>query len=545
MTDASPKAPAPTPAPAASPAVSPWAPLRHGAYAALWGATILSNVGTWMNDVGSGWLMTTLAPTPAMVSLVQASTTLPVFLFALLAGALADRVDRRRLLLVVTLFMSTVAGLLSLTVATGTITPPLLLAFTFLLGCGAAFSAPSWQAIVPGLVPKPELPAAIALNSMGINVSRAIGPALAGLLIVAVGLWSPFALNAASFVGIILALLFWKPPRPRSSVLPPEPLGRAIPTGLRYVLRSAPLRATLLRAGGFFLFASAYWAMLPLIARQVLAGGPGLYGILLGSVGVGAVGGALLLPPVRRRLGPDRTVALGTAGTAATLILFALLPLPAVAAGASLLAGASWIAVLSSLNLSAQTALPDWVRARGLSVFLTVFFGTMAAGSLAWGQVASNLGIPYALLIAAAGALLAVPLTWRWKLGQGEGLDLAPSLHWPAPLVSAEPSHDRGPVLVTVEYQVEPADAAGFLKALHRLAQQRYREGAVDWDVFEDAGAPGRWLETFRLPSWLDHLHQHERVTRADQQLQQAVAAFHRGAAPPRVRHLLAPARDS
>lgn len=521
--------------------VSPWAPFRHGAFAALWAATVLSNVGTWMNDVGAGWLMTTLAPSPAMVSLVQAATTLPIFLFALVAGALADRVDRRRLLLVVTLAMAVVAGLLALSVAIGEISPPLLLVFTFLLGTGAAFAAPSWQAIVPSLVPRPELPAAIALNSMGINVSRAIGPALAGLLIVAAGLWSPFALNAVSFGGILLALLFWRQPPAKPRSLPPEPLGRSIPTGLRYALRSEAMRATLIRAAGFFLFASAYWAMLPLIARQVLAGGPGLYGLLLGCVGAGAVGGALLLPRARRRFGPDRTVAFGTAGTAATLMLFALLPIPAAAAAASLLAGASWIAVLSSLNLSAQTALPDWVRARGLAVFLTVFFGTMAAGSLLWGQVATHLGIPAALSIAAAGALAAIPLTWRFKLGQGEALDLTPSLHWPAPVVSVEPAHDRGPVLVEVEYEIAAEDVHGFLQALYRLSDQRYRDGAVEWGVFEDAETPGRYLETFRLPSWLEHLHQHGRVTRADQLLQEAVAAFHRGATKPRVRHLLAP----
>ena len=423
------------PAPAPSPASGPWAPFAHRAFAVLWTATVISNVGTWMNDVGAGWLMTELSPSPLVVAAVQAATTLPVFLFALPAGAVADIVDRRRLLLVVNVMLGAAAAGLAALVAWGAMTPALLLLFTFLLGSGAAFLAPAWQAIVPRLVPREELPSAIALNSMGINVSRAIGPALAGALIVAAGLWAPFTVNALSFAAIIAALLWWTPPEAPPRRLPPEHVAGAIWAGLRHAAANGPLRATLLRAGAFFLFASAYWATLPLIARTVLGGGPTLYGILLGAVGAGAVGGALVLPAIRTSLGTDRTVAAGTLGTALVLALFAVVPSPVVAGAASALAGASWIAVLSSLHVSAQTALPDWVRARGLSVFLTVFFGAMSAGSLLWGQVASTMGIPAALLIAAAGAVVTIPLTWRAKLGQGAGLDLAPSLHWPAPPV--------------------------------------------------------------------------------------------------------------
>lgn len=397
-----------------------WAPFAHLPFAVLWIATVVSNVGTWMNDVGSGWLMTELSPSPLVVAAVQAATTLPVFLFALLAGAIADIVDRRKLLLIVNAMLGVTATALALIVAADIMTPALLLLFTFALGTGAAFLAPAWQAIVPKLVPRPELSSAIALNSMGINVSRAIGPALAGFLIVALGIWSPFAFNALSFVVILAALWWWTPPEEQKRKLPSEHISGAIRAGLRYAMNSTPLKSTLLRAAAFFAFASAYWAMLPLIARQVLDGGPTLYGILLASVGAGAVAGAVFLPRIRKALGADKTVAAGTAGTALVLSAFAIIPNPAVAAVASALAGLSWIAVLSSLHVSAQTALPDWVRARGLSIFLTVFFGAMSGGSLVWGQVASTWSIPTALLIAAGGCAPANPIDLARETGSGK-----------------------------------------------------------------------------------------------------------------------------
>ena len=526
-------------------APSAWAPFSHAAFTVLWTATVLSNVGTWMHDVGAGWLMTVLSPSPLVVAAVQAATTLPVFLFALIAGAVADIYDRRRLLILVNALMAVVAACLALLVSIERVTPGLLLVFTFLLGTGAAFMAPAWQAIVPRLVPREELSPAIALNSMGINVSRAIGPALAGFLIVALGLAAPFAVNAISFVGIIAALLWWRPPAAPARRLPPEQVGSAIRAGLRYAVNSGPLRATLLRAVGFFIFASAYWAMLPLIARDVLDGGPTLYGILLACVGAGAVGGALLLPTIKGRLGPDRTVAAGTIGTALVLILFAIVPSPVVAAIASALAGMSWIAVLSSMHVSAQTALPDWVRARGLSIFLTAFFGAMAAGSLIWGQVASLAGIPAALLIAAAGALLAIPLTWRAKLNQGEAMDLAPSMHWPAPVVTDQDATERGPVMIQVTYEVAQDQQDTFVGLMRDLARARRRGGAYNWTLMQDSAHPDHFVETWFEASWLNHLRHHERVTGTDRVLQDRIQALHRGEGPPLVAHFLAPIRPA
>ena len=403
---------------------SPWAPFGYPVFSVLWIATVISNIGTWMHEVGAGWLMTELSPSPVIVAAVQAATTLPIFLFALLAGTIADRVDKRKLLIVVNGCMAITAAVLTVLVWQERMTPGLLLIFTFLMGTGAAFSAPAWQAIVPKLVNTNDLSSAIALNSMGINVSRAIGPALAGFLIVAVGLTSPFALNALSFLGIIAALLWWRSTETVDSVQANESITGAMQTGLRYAWNSTAVRGTLIRAGAFFLYASAYWAMLPLIARQVLDGGATLYGLLLAAVGLGAVFGALMLPRLRERLDANVIVALGTVGTAAVLTLFALVPIQKVALLASLFAGMCWIAVLTCLHVSTQTALPDWVRARGLAIFLTVFFGAMALGSLIWGQVAAQFSIATSLLLAAGGALLLIPITWRAKIGPGEHMDI-------------------------------------------------------------------------------------------------------------------------
>jgi MFS family permease len=518
-------------------------PFRHRAFAVLWAATVLSNIGTWMHDVGAGWLMTLLAPSPVMVALVQTATALPVFLLAMPAGALADILDRRRILLTVQAAMGATALLFGLLVAAGLATAWLLLLFTFLLGAGAAFVAPTWQAIVPQLVPRDELQPAVALNSLGVNLSRAIGPALGGLLLASLGLAAPFLLNAASFLAVIGALLWWRPPPSPPASLPAERLLGAVRAGLRYARASGPLRATLTRAVAFFLFASAYWALLPLIVRTELGGGPGLLGLLMGAVGAGAVAGALLLPRLRTRLDADRLVAAGTVLLALVLCAFAAQPGAGLALLASGLAGAAWIAVLASLNVSAQLALPAWVRARGLAVFLTVFFGAMSLGSLLWGQLAGLFGIPAALLLAAAGALIVIPLTWPQKLHQGATLDLAPSAHWPAPILAQEVAGERGPVMVTVEYRIDPSQTAAFVAAMNEVAAERRRDGAYAWGLFEDAAEPGRWLESFLVESWLEHLRQHERVTKADADQQARARAFHRGNTPPAVAHWLAPER--
>lgn len=369
-----------------------------------------------MHDMAAGWVMTTLAPSPLLVSLVQAATTLPVFLFSLPAGALADIVDRRRMLIVLQTLMLALAAALSVLVFVNAITPALLLAFTFALGVCTAAMSPAWQAVVPRLVPQQDFPAAVALTGVSINLSRAIGPAIGGLLIAGLGLGWPFLCNAASFIAVIAALIWWRPPAQATTPPAREAFGNAIATGLRHVWESGPLRATMLRVIAFFTFASAYWALLPLIARHRLDGGSQLYGILVASIGVGAVSGAQFLPRLRARFGPDRVIVASSCATALALLAFALVDLSAIAILACLVAGAAWIAAISTFTVATQLLLPDWVRARGLAVYNTIFYGALTLGSVFWGQLSEGFGIEAALLAAAIGLLLGMTLARRIRL---------------------------------------------------------------------------------------------------------------------------------
>lgn len=511
---------------------------HYRAFTVLWSATLLSSLGGWMYSAATAWLMTTLDPSPVAVSLVQVATNLPTFLFALLAGALADIVDKRRLLIFVEAFVTVSSTAFAMLVWMHLITPGGLLFFTFLIETGAALTAPAWQSIVPQLVPRQDLPEAIAANSVGFNISRAVGPALGGILSAVLGIAAPFWVNAGSNLGSIAGLVWWRAPSGGQRPLPAERLISALGIGVRYARNSRHLRATLWRAIGFFLFASAYWALLPLVARDRIAGGPKLYGVLLGVIGASAIGSAFALPWLKRKLGPDHLVAVGAIFTAVALLLFGMARQPAGAIAASVLAGISWIAVLSSLSVSAQFALPQWVRGRGLAIYMTVFFGTSTLGSLIWGEVATVAGVPAALYVAAAGALLAIPVTWRWKLQTAAGLDLSPSLSWPAPIVTGKVEDDQGPVMITVEYRVSGNNRQALLAALEKLSHERRRDGAYAWGIFEDTADRSRILETFMVESWLEHLRQHERVTNADRMLQDHIHHLVQGT--PKVTHLIA-----
>ena len=515
------------------------AAFRHRAFAVIWTATVVSNVGGWMYNAASGWLMTSLNPDPLVVALVQTASTLPVFLFAIPAGALADIFDKRRFLIAVEVVYTAICAVYAVIVGLGLATPDNLLLFTFLIGAVGALTLPAWQSVLPQLVPKEDLTSAVAANSVGVNASRAIGPALAGAAIVGLGMVSPFWINAACNLGVLGALLWWRRPDSSGTALPPERLGGAIEAGFRYARHSPALRATLIRAAGFFLFSSTYWALLPLLARTQIASGPGLYGVLLGAIGAGAVCGAFIMPRLRAKLGPDLLAASGMFGTAVALGLYGLANNVPTALVASLLAGVSWIAVLATLAVSAQVSLPDWVRARGLALYTTVFFGCLTVGSAVWGKVAAVLGLPAAHLLAAAGVLAAIPVTWRWKLQAGTGVDLTPSTHWPTPLTTHPIDHDRGPVLVTVEYRIRPQDRQQFLQIVEELGYERRRDGAYRWGVFEDAADEGRIVESFFVTSWMEHLRQHERVTNADRLVQECVQRFHLEGAP-KVTHFIA-----
>ena len=517
---------------------SPWAPFRHRTYAVIWTATVVSNIGGWMYSAAAAWLMTTLDSDPLMVSLVQVATSLPLFLFALPAGALADIIDKRHFLVANGMAIFALSLVFATLVTLDRVTPLVLLAFMFLVSVGSALEAPSWQSIVPQLVPREDLPGAVAANSVGINISRAVGPALSGVITAAFGIAAPFWIDAVSNLATIGALKWWRPAPKPARRLPSERFASAIRTGIRYARNNPALRATLVRAVAFFLFASAYWALLPLVARTQIAGGAETYGLLLGAIGAGALGGAFVLPRLKAKLGADRMVVAGSAGTAGALVLFGVAHQTATALVASLLAGACWIATLSSLNVSAQLALPEWVRGRGLAIYVTVFFGALTLGSVVWGEIAALVGLPIAHIAAAAGALLGIPLTWRAKLQTGARLDLTPSMHWPTPVVAEDLEPEAGPVMVTVDYRVAAANREAFLAALDRLGHERRRDGAYAWDVFEDTAQPGRYVETFLIESWVEHLRQHERVTKSDRAIQEKVEALL--LASPSVTHLIA-----
>jgi MFS family permease len=518
-------------------------PFRHRAFTVIWIATVVSNIGGWMYNVASGWLMTSLDSNALIVSMVQVANALPMFLFAIPAGALADIVNQRRFLIAGESTITVVSAAFAALVWLHLITPASLLLFSFVVSVGSAMTAPAWQSVVVTLVPRPDLPSAVAANSVGINVSRAIGPALGGVIVGALGIAAPFWFDAFSNIGVIAALVWWRAPKRSSSPLPPEPFGRAILTGVRYARYNPYLRATLIRAIAFFVFGSAYWALLPLVARTQIGGGPGLYGVLLGAVGASAVGGAFLLRRLRKKLGADWLVAAASLGTALATGLFAIAHRPAIAVIASLVAGASWIAAVSSLNVSAQVALPEWVRGRGLAMYVTVMFGALTLGSAIWGQLAVVAGLPAALLLAAAGTAIGIPLTWRWKLQTGANVDFSPSLHWPDPVTTHAIEADRGPVLVTVEYRIDPKNRKAFLHALGHYSRERRRDGAYDWGIFEDPTDEGRFIETFLTDSWLEHLRLHRRVTKGDQISEQAVRQFQIGDGP-KTTHLISAQPD-
>lgn len=514
-----------------------FAPLRQSVFAVLWAATILGNTGSFMRDVASSWIVTDLSASPAAVAMIQAAGTLPIFLLAIPAGVLSDILDRRKFLIAIQLMLGSVSATLVVLSHFGLLTVNLLVGFTFIGGIGAALMAPTWQAIVPELVPKRDLKSAVALNSLGINVARSIGPALGGLMLAGFGAAVTYGADVLSYVFVIAALVWWKRAPQADDALSERFFG-AFRAGLRYTRSSRELHIVLLRAAIFFAFASAVWALLPLVARG-LNGGAGFYGVLLGAVGAGAIIGALVLPALRQRLDADGLLLRSAVVTSAVMSSLAL-PLPQwLALFAMLLLGAAWIVALTTFNGAAQAILPNWVRGRALAVYLMVFNGAMAGGSLGWGGVAGAVGIPTALLISAAGLFVAALILKRIALPAGEA-DLTPSRHWPEPLTSDSVENDRGPVLILIEYRIPLNDRPKFFDGLKKLSQARLRDGAYGWGITEDAADPEKIVEWFMVESWAEHLRQHHRVSNADADVQRDTMKYHVGPDGPVVRHFLA-----
>jgi MFS family permease len=399
-----------------------WTPLTIPIFRAVWLASVASNIGIWLGNVGTAWLMTELRPTPVMVTLVQAATSLPVFLFALPAGAIGDAVDRRRLLILLQLVSVALSLLLGVSTAFGLTTPGVILVASFLFGTTLAFGMPVFQAIVPDLVPRHELAPAVSLNSIGINVARVFGPALGGAVILASGVAAPFFINTIFYVVVVVVLLRWLPPLPSAQALESGRIVQAVLDGLRHTVGTAATRATLIRSGGYAFFASLYFSLLPLIARDQIAGGAGTYGLLLGCLGAGGIAAVVLLPRWRMCWSPDRIARVGSLASAAFLAALGGCRALWSSVPVLLLAGAAWVAVVATVNVAAQVALPAWVRARGLSIFMIVFNGMMALGSAFWGPVANAVGIPATLVSSGIGLLVFELCSRRWRIPGDESL---------------------------------------------------------------------------------------------------------------------------
>lgn len=387
------------------------------------------------------------------------------------------------------------------------------------------------------LIDKKDFKNAVGLNSLGINIARAVGPALGGLLLASMGAAFTYGVDVLSYVVVITALMWWKRPATQRDALS-ERFPGAFRAGLRYARASRELHIVLLRAFLFFAMASSVWALLPLVARQLLEGGPSFYGILLGAVGLGAIGGAVIMPRLRMYLSPDGLLLTSALVTSSVMALLCLAPPKWLAVTSLLILGAAWITALTTLNGVAQAILPNWVRGRSLAVYLTVFNGAMAAGSLAWGIIAQGIGVPLALLSGAVGLAAIGCIAHRIKLPKGES-DLMPSNHWPEPLTATPVEYDRGPVLIQIEYRVALADRPAFLKILARLSAERRRDGAYAWGITEDSADPSLMLEWFQVESWAEHLRQHKRVSKSAADIQEEVLRFHQGEEGPVVRHFL------
>jgi MFS family permease len=524
-------------APAAPPG-SAWAPFRHRQFALMWSAQFVSNIGSWMQTVAAQWLMLTLTGSAAYVALVQTAAGLPVVLFAILAGTIGDLVDRRRFLLITETFMLVAAAALGALAIAGLVTPWVLLALVFAVGTGQALTSPTWQTLQPELVSPAERPQAISLGSVNQNLARAVGPAIGGALLAATSAGTVFLVNAVTFVAVIGVIAAWRSAR-TPEVLPREHVGEAIRAGGRYIAGSPVLRVILARAGLFIVFASAIWALLPLVAQTTLHLGSGGYGLLLGSVGIGAVAGAALLPRLRARLSPDVMLAGGSIGMAAVTLVLAYAHLTAAVAVALVIAGVCWILALSTLNSLYQLSLPRWIKARGMSFYLMVFQGGGAVGSAIMGLIAVRAGLSVTLTIAAAGLALSplAGLAWRFRPIPPEGL--LPAGDWPAPQLAADQTPE-GPVLVSVEYRAQPGREEELMTALQRTRFSRRRTGATSWRAWQDASDPSRILEQFVVASWDDHLLQHDRVTRRDQDRLDRIRELTDPARPVTVTHWLA-----
>jgi MFS family permease len=518
--------------------VSTTSPLRIQIFRKVWLASLASNFGGVIQSVGASWMMTSLAGSAQLVSLVQTSTTLPIMLLSLLAGAVADNFDRRVVMLWAQAFMFLLSVALAICAWSGVLTPWSLLTFTFLIGCGTALNSPAWKASIADMVPRPVLSNAVALNGLNFNIARSVGPGVGGAIVAAAGTAAAFVTNALTYMWLILVLARWRPHYPPRT-LPPEPLGVAMGAGIRYVAMSPNLRIVLLRGAVFGFAACAVPALMPLVARDLLGGGPITYGVLLGAFGAGAVGGALISGWLHRRLSTEWIVRMASAAFGIATATAAFSEQIALTATAMALAGAGWLLALSILNSTVQLAAPRWVAARGIALYHMATFGGMAAGSWIFGVVAGYHGISISLLAAAILQVLSTLIGLRLPLPQVADLNLDPLQQWKVPETAVPVEEDSGPIVISIEYRIAQEDIVAFLKAMHEQRRIRRRDGAHQWTLLRSLSEPELWIERYQVPTWVDYARHNERRTHDDASIRAQILALHRGARPLRVHRLL------
>jgi MFS family permease len=519
------------------------APLHNAVFRGLWFAWLAANMTMWMNDVAAAWLMTSLTTSPVMVALVQTASTLPVFLLGIPSGAVSDILDRRRYFASTQLWVLVVALLLAALSLLGLLNAPLLLALTFLNGIGLAMRWPVFAAIVPQVVDKQHLSAALALNGIAMNLSRVIGPVVAGSLISLVSPAAVFVLNAVLAAVAMVLILRWKSAQ-EPSPLPGERFVGAMRAGLAFTMQSPRLKVVLLRIFLFFIQAYGLVALLPLVARGLHGGGPATFTVMLSCVGAGAIVAALYFPKLRARFSRDEFVRYGTLIHAAFSVLIVLVPEVWVALPAMVIVGMAWISVANSLTLSAQMALPDWVRARGMSIYQTALMGGSAAGAVLWGQVADWTSVRTSVIAAAVFGVAALLLTARLRIEHGEEIDFTPvaARTLPEPAISIGPS--EGPVMVTLEYRIDPARATEFVEVMQETRRARLRQGALSWGLFKDSAEAGRYIEYYVDENWVEHQRRLIRFNASDAALRTRRLALHLGPEPPVLRRYVAQSLD-
>ncbi len=513
--------------------------LKEPFFRALWITNVVSLIGSWMHETGTAWLMTSMTLSPFLVSLVQTSMTLPFFLMALPAGALADIVNRRKLLIAAQFVMLLAAAILGVITLAGTVTPASLLLLTFILGLAASANAPTWQSIIPEIVSRERLQSAVTLGSVAFNIARVAGPVLGGVVLALLGPAYVFFLNALSFSGVILSLLHWKYAQ-REQTLPAERFIGAIRTGVRYVRNVPQVRTILLRMVIFSFFGSSLWTFLPIIARVRLNLDPSGFGILLCFFGVGGLLGAALLPKTGQLFKFNHLSNLATLLFAASICVLSFSGTFILTSLTLLAGGFAWLTLISTYNTAILSIVPSWVRGRVMSVFMLVFFGPFAISSTIWGSFASWLGITATLLITSLSMAVGLVLTLHRPLSDSIGVDMTPTEYWPQFTGEIEPDMHEGPILVVAEYSIDPEKAEGFLTAMRSLKTIRMRDGAFRWNLFKDAETPGRFIESFIVESWAEYMRQQERFTVPDGGVVDLVRSYQRDGEEIEIRHFVA-----